>query len=88
MFIENEQLARSAMNCLENFVISCGAKFSFDVWEKTCECIAEVFGNSMPTELLTWRPEGKETHVEVVAMVHSDSDLVEQVSGLLFFMVF
>ncbi|XP_046860801.1 brefeldin A-inhibited guanine nucleotide-exchange protein 2-like [Xenia sp. Carnegie-2017] len=31
---DNEQLARSGTNCLENLVISIGNTFSEDVWEK------------------------------------------------------
>lgn len=71
----NEQLARSALNCLENFVVSCGAQFSSEIWDKTCQCISEVFTSNMPDELLTWRPEGREVVLEVVAVVHSDSEV-------------
>jgi len=35
--IDNEQLARSGTNCLENLVISNGAKFSSGVWDETCQ---------------------------------------------------
>uniref|UniRef100_A0A8C9Y7U7 ARF guanine nucleotide exchange factor 1 n=1 Tax=Sander lucioperca TaxID=283035 RepID=A0A8C9Y7U7_SANLU len=33
---DNEQLARSGTNCLENVVILNGEKFSLETWDKTC----------------------------------------------------
>ncbi|XP_037928195.1 brefeldin A-inhibited guanine nucleotide-exchange protein 1 isoform X2 [Teleopsis dalmanni] len=52
----NEQLARSGTNCLENLVISNGFKFNEATWDKTCQCILDIFDATLPTELLTWRP--------------------------------
>ena len=54
---DNEQLARSGINCLENLVISNGTKFSPEVWHKTCVIMLEIFKNTIPTSLLTWCPE-------------------------------
>lgn len=54
---DNEQLARSGTNCLENFVISNGVKFNEKVWAKTCECIVDVFSYIQPNDLLTWKPD-------------------------------
>lgn len=45
---DNEILAKSGTNCLENFVIACGAKFSPHIWERTCACILEVFRSTLP----------------------------------------
>ncbi|XP_052894891.1 brefeldin A-inhibited guanine nucleotide-exchange protein 1 isoform X2 [Anopheles moucheti] len=53
----NEQLARSGTNCLENLVISNGLKFSEDTWSKTCQCMLDIFNSTLPNELLTWKPE-------------------------------
>ncbi|CAF3751735.1 unnamed protein product [Rotaria sp. Silwood1] len=53
----NEQLAKSGTNCLENFVIACGQHFTQNIWEKFCTCILEVFHSTLPEMLLTWRPE-------------------------------
>ncbi|XP_046857714.1 brefeldin A-inhibited guanine nucleotide-exchange protein 1-like [Xenia sp. Carnegie-2017] len=53
---DNEQLARSGTNCLENLVISNGNTFSEDVWEKTCQCVKTIFESTVPHELLKWRP--------------------------------
>ena len=55
---DNEQLARSGTNCLENLVISNGMKFSDSVWNKTCTCMLTIFQTTIPNNLLTWRPEG------------------------------
>ncbi|KAL5016750.1 hypothetical protein ScPMuIL_006339 [Solemya velum] len=57
---DNEQLARSGTNCLENLVISNGAKFSGRVWYNTCSCMLDIFKSTIPKSLLTWRPEGME----------------------------
>ncbi|XP_055022268.1 brefeldin A-inhibited guanine nucleotide-exchange protein 2-like [Boleophthalmus pectinirostris] len=57
---DNEQLARSGTNCLENLVILNGEKFSPEVWDMTCSCMKEIFQNTCPHALLTWRPVGQE----------------------------
>lgn len=54
---DNEQLARSGTNCLENLVISNGSKFEEDTWDKTCQCMLDIFNSTIPTTLLTWKPE-------------------------------
>uniref|UniRef100_A0A3Q2CS45 ADP-ribosylation factor guanine nucleotide-exchange factor 2 (brefeldin A-inhibited) n=1 Tax=Cyprinodon variegatus TaxID=28743 RepID=A0A3Q2CS45_CYPVA len=56
---QNEQLARSGTNCLENLVILNGEKFSPEVWNVTCSCMLEIFQNTSP-HLLTWRPTGQD----------------------------
>ena len=58
MSTDNEQLARSGTNCLENLVISNGAKFSSQVWDNTCTCMLDIFKSTIPHTLLSWRPEG------------------------------
>ena len=54
---DNEQLARSGTNCLENLVVSNGSQFSSDMWQRACRCIRDIFTSTVPSELLTWRPE-------------------------------
>ncbi|KAK3752750.1 hypothetical protein QZH41_018716 [Actinostola sp. cb2023] len=54
---DNEQLARSGTNCLENLVVSNGEKFTNEMWEKTCKCIEDIFSSTLPEELLTWRTD-------------------------------
>lgn len=53
---ENEQLARSGTNCLENLVISNGLKFSAVTWDETCECMLNIFRSTQPVDLLKWKP--------------------------------
>ncbi|UJR27887.1 hypothetical protein I4U23_009152 [Adineta vaga] len=58
---DNEILAKSGTNCLENFVITCGQRFSPRVWEQTCSCILEIFRSTLPETLLTWRADTEST---------------------------
>ena len=58
-FSDNEQLARSGVNCLENLVVSNGQRFTDNIWAMTCDCIKEIFEASLPRQLLTWKPEGQ-----------------------------
>lgn len=48
----NEQLARSGTNCLENLVISNGFKFTPEIWDDTCTCMLEIFKSTLQNELL------------------------------------
>uniref|UniRef100_H0ZF05 ARF guanine nucleotide exchange factor 2 n=1 Tax=Taeniopygia guttata TaxID=59729 RepID=H0ZF05_TAEGU len=72
---DNEQLARSGTNCLENLVILNGQKFSPDVWGQTCNCMLEIFKTTIPHVLLTWKPVGME---EDSSEKHLDLDLDHQ----------
>ncbi|XP_014603898.1 PREDICTED: brefeldin A-inhibited guanine nucleotide-exchange protein 2 [Polistes canadensis] len=53
---DNEQLARSGTNCLENLVISNGIKFDEKTWDNTCRCVLDIFESTLPTALITWKP--------------------------------
>ena len=55
-YSDNEQLARSGTNCLENLAISVGRQFFPDTWEVVCRCIRDIFETTLPVELLSWRP--------------------------------
>ncbi|TSK98394.1 Brefeldin A-inhibited guanine nucleotide-exchange protein 1 [Bagarius yarrelli] len=67
---DNEQLARSGTNCLENVVILNGEKFTAETWDKTCNCMLDIFKTTIPHALLTWKPAGADSdHVS-----HPDSD--------------
>ncbi|XP_072762890.1 brefeldin A-inhibited guanine nucleotide-exchange protein 1 [Anoplolepis gracilipes] len=65
---DNEQLARSGTNCLENLVISNGIKFDEQTWEKTCQCVLDIFESTLPSALLTWKPQSlnKESDLDVI----------------------
>uniref|UniRef100_A0A8D3DZE5 ADP-ribosylation factor guanine nucleotide-exchange factor 2 (brefeldin A-inhibited) n=1 Tax=Scophthalmus maximus TaxID=52904 RepID=A0A8D3DZE5_SCOMX len=73
---DNEQLARSGTNCLENLVILNGEKFSPEVWKITCSCMLEIFQNTSPHVLLTWRPAGQDE--ETADGKHFDADFDSQ----------
>lgn len=63
----NEQLARSGTNCLENLVISNGTKFDAETWDDTCLCILDIFKHTLPDELMTWKPDSNNTaQVQIV----------------------
>ncbi|CAF4349292.1 unnamed protein product, partial [Adineta steineri] len=63
---DNEQLAKSGTNCLENFVIGCGQRFTPDIWQRTCTCILEVFRSTIPEMLLTWRPDAEQSGMAII----------------------
>nr|XP_005992094.1 PREDICTED: brefeldin A-inhibited guanine nucleotide-exchange protein 2 [Latimeria chalumnae] len=72
---DNEQLARSGTNCLENLVILNGEKFSSAVWDQTCNCMLDIFKTTIPHVLLTWRPAGTE---DDSSEKHPDMDIDRQ----------
>ena len=55
--IDNEQLARSGTNCLENLAISIGKQFFPDTWNRVCQCMRSIYLTSVPEQLLLWKPE-------------------------------
>uniref|UniRef100_H3C134 ARF guanine nucleotide exchange factor 1 n=1 Tax=Tetraodon nigroviridis TaxID=99883 RepID=H3C134_TETNG len=78
---DNEQLARSGTNCLENVVILNGEKFSPETWDKTCNCMLDIFITTIPHALLTWRPAGAEgEHVTTQALSDKQLDSISQKS--------
>ncbi|KAB0792741.1 hypothetical protein PPYR_14700 [Photinus pyralis] len=68
---ENEQLARSGTNCLENLVNSNGHKFNESTWDKTCQCILDIFNSTVPSQLLTWKPDSFQT----TAVIEQNGDI-------------
>ncbi|KAL2104143.1 hypothetical protein ACEWY4_001011 [Coilia grayii] len=77
---DNEQLARSGTNCLENLVILNGEKFNPEVWNVTCTCMLEIFQTTCPHALLTWRPAGQEEEVGDGKHMDADVDSLSQSS--------
>lgn len=47
-FLENENLAKSAINCLETVVISNGLKFTPDIWNRTVNLLINLFNATLP----------------------------------------
>ncbi|KAF5295877.1 hypothetical protein FQR65_LT10364 [Abscondita terminalis] len=68
---DNEQLARSGTNCLENLVNSNGQKFNDATWDKTCQCILDIFNSTVPSLLLTWKPDSFQT----TAIIEQNGDV-------------
>ncbi|EDV23139.1 uncharacterized protein TRIADDRAFT_36208 [Trichoplax adhaerens] len=65
---DNEQLARSGTNCLENLVVSNGSRFTVTQWDKTCSCIEKIFSNTLPRQLICWRPKlRKDSSIETMS---------------------
>uniref|UniRef100_A0A8C4DG58 ADP-ribosylation factor guanine nucleotide-exchange factor 1 (brefeldin A-inhibited) n=1 Tax=Dicentrarchus labrax TaxID=13489 RepID=A0A8C4DG58_DICLA len=78
---DNEQLARSGTNCLENVVILNGEKFSLETWDKTCNCMLDIFKTTIPHALLTWRPAGAEgEHLTTQSLSDKQLDSISQKS--------
>uniref|UniRef100_A0A8B9J1X8 ADP ribosylation factor guanine nucleotide exchange factor 2 n=1 Tax=Amazona collaria TaxID=241587 RepID=A0A8B9J1X8_9PSIT len=84
---DNEQLARSGTNCLENLVILNGQKFSPEVWGQTCNCMLEIFKTTIPHVLLTWRPAGMEEDVGEKHLVRVNSGQRTDLKGFLHYSV-
>ncbi|KAI9536135.1 Brefeldin A-inhibited guanine nucleotide-exchange protein 1 [Dissostichus eleginoides] len=73
---DNEQLARSGTNCLENVVILNGEKFTLETWDKTCTCMLDIFKTTIPHALLTWRPaEGEQTDKQLDSVSQKSLDI-------------
>lgn len=75
---DNEQLARSGTNCLENLVISNGSKFNDDTWDKTCQCMLDIFNSTIPNTLLTWKPDANSKNISQIHAENGDVPSVKQ----------
>ncbi|XP_073439955.1 brefeldin A-inhibited guanine nucleotide-exchange protein 1 isoform X2 [Dendrobates tinctorius] len=70
---DNEQLARSGTNCLENVVILNGEKFTLEIWDKTGNCMLDIFKTTIPHALLTWKPASGEIDLSTEKQLDSIS---------------
>ncbi|XP_056378102.1 brefeldin A-inhibited guanine nucleotide-exchange protein 1 isoform X2 [Hyla sarda] len=75
---DNEQLARSGTNCLENVVILNGEKFTLEIWDKTGNCMLDIFKTTIPHTLLTWKPSAGE--IDLSAQSEKQLDSISQKS--------
>uniref|UniRef100_A0A5S6Q9P9 SEC7 domain-containing protein n=1 Tax=Trichuris muris TaxID=70415 RepID=A0A5S6Q9P9_TRIMR len=55
-----EQLARSAVNCLENFIISNCGEFTPEVRQRTVDLLVKLFHDTLSERLLDWKPTAGE----------------------------
>ncbi|CEF68473.1 LD29171p [Strongyloides ratti] len=46
--LENDNLSRSAINCLEILILSCGEKFNTEMWDHTIDLYERIFDITMP----------------------------------------
>ncbi|XP_065669547.1 brefeldin A-inhibited guanine nucleotide-exchange protein 1 isoform X2 [Hydra vulgaris] len=82
---DNEQLARSGVNCLENLIISNGQKFTPEIWTKTCDCIYNVFESSIAHELLVWKPDSNHSDsMHVINSVYSPQKPSQKANDFLY----
>ncbi|XP_022693411.1 brefeldin A-inhibited guanine nucleotide-exchange protein 1-like isoform X2 [Varroa jacobsoni] len=82
---DNKQLAKSGTNCLENFVVSNGTRFSEQIWVKTCNCIVEMFEATAPQQLLTWK-EGEERMFPLLRIQCTvQMEVIQSVDNVVFF---
>lgn len=75
----NEQLARSGTNCLENLVISNGTKFDMDTWELTTICILDIFRQTLPHELMLWKPDPSNHHQSTI--MYNNNNNINNIAG-------
>ena len=88
---ENEQLAKSGTNCLENLVISCGNKFDEESWLLIVQYIDRIFTDTLPYDLLVWRPDvnKREDNEHIFAIFKIKSivqvELIQTVDNIVFY---
>lgn len=91
---DNEQLARSGTNCLENLVNSNGAKFDSTTWEATCRCVFDMFAAvawestiSSPEDEVTSINNPKLSRVVVVSPVKCvvQLELIHTIDNIVFY---
>lgn len=75
--IDNEQLARSGTNCLENLVILNGEKFSPEVWQITCSCMLEIFQNTSPHAWVSALSKSENVNETACESFHWDFCLID-----------
>ena len=55
-FLDNEQLAKSGMNCLENLVMGAGHSFKEADWDLIIDTITDVYAQTLPADMRIWKP--------------------------------
>ena len=53
---DNEQLAKSGMNCLENLVMGAGQSFREVDWDLIIDTITDVYASTLPADMRIWKP--------------------------------
>ena len=82
---DNEQLARSGTNCLENLAIAVGRQLFPETWDKVCQCARNIFVAALPEQLLIWQPDESfltRSYSTLSVAASTRSSLVSEVSLL------
>jgi hypothetical protein len=86
--LDNEQLSRSALNCLENFIIACGKDFTDGTWQQTCACLLKIFRSTLPEWYVhRWSKRNRIDTIEVcffffsLLTCQSDSDSTSSITS-------
>ncbi|KAL5248280.1 hypothetical protein ACHWQZ_G017457 [Mnemiopsis leidyi] len=70
---DNEQLAKSGMNCLENLVMGAGHSFKEADWDLIIDTITEVYAQTLPADMRIWKPTLDSSFDQV--SLHSDTSM-------------
>ena len=63
---DNEQLARSGTNCLENLALAVGHTVSHHTWDKMVQCMRGIFIASVPHQVLLLNLMSCDCHLMVM----------------------
>ncbi|XP_063968593.1 brefeldin A-inhibited guanine nucleotide-exchange protein 1-like [Lytechinus pictus] len=74
---DNEQLARSGTNCMEQLVICNGPDFQPELWDRICACMLQIFKSTIPQGLISWKPEEQHSTTETDIISHRSENEVE-----------
>uniref|UniRef100_A0A8B9THD3 ADP ribosylation factor guanine nucleotide exchange factor 1 n=1 Tax=Anas platyrhynchos TaxID=8839 RepID=A0A8B9THD3_ANAPL len=89
---DNEQLARSGTNCLENVVILNGEKFTLEIWDKTCTCMLDIFKTTIPHANhlprpadRTWPETAQKLFAALLIKCVVQLELIQTIDNIVFF---
>uniref|UniRef100_A0A8C2DQZ3 ADP-ribosylation factor guanine nucleotide-exchange factor 1 (brefeldin A-inhibited) n=1 Tax=Cyprinus carpio TaxID=7962 RepID=A0A8C2DQZ3_CYPCA len=66
---DNEQLARSGTNCLENVVILNGEKFNAETWDKTCNLLIWCLQDSISQKSVDIQTRSDDQHTQNILTI-------------------
>uniref|UniRef100_A0A671MP37 Brefeldin A-inhibited guanine nucleotide-exchange protein 1-like n=1 Tax=Sinocyclocheilus anshuiensis TaxID=1608454 RepID=A0A671MP37_9TELE len=66
---DNEQLARSGTNCLENVVILNGEKFNAETWDKTCNLLIRCLQDSISQKSVDIQTRSDDQHTQNILTI-------------------
>ena len=78
LFSDNEQLAKSGMNCLENLVMGAGHSFREADWDLIIDTITDVYAQTLPADMRIWKPTLDSSFDQVCLQLHGSSWAVRE----------